>query len=283
MTRQHLILTTLLLCSPLTTAPARGETAAFDLSALNPFSYPEGGLVKHTPGVREMLIQVDAFDSRADITQSAYSVDVTVNENNTSLTLSYQQATRAVMTATVTPGKRQIVLQEDWLEDETLHRVHSTKRFNAAGCNLSTTDLFWDAPLVVGLPPVTRPPATKREHQTFCDARGRPTKLIAQIFSPASTGKPFTQVSTWTWKDTQQAVVETGWESESKRFFDARGNPVTEFVSAPAERSEIKTTYVYDAKGNWVKRVVTVRDGPEEAKSLPVVATETTTRDITYW
>lgn len=108
MTNRTVLLT--LVCTSLLAASAYSEVTMFDLAALDHFAYPEGGLVARTPGVKTMLIQVEAHDSRADITESACSADVTVNRDNTALRLTYQQAARAVMTSTVTPGKRQIML-----------------------------------------------------------------------------------------------------------------------------------------------------------------------------
>ena len=64
---------------------------------------------------------------------------------------------------------------------------------------------------------------------------------------------------------------------------NARGDVVTEIGVQPDQRREVRTTYTYDARGNWTRRVTTVREGQENLKVLPLVSTTTVTREITYW
>lgn len=262
---------------------AETKSEIFNLSALNKFGYPEKNLISRGLGVKYMLIQVENYDKNADFISSAYSAEVEINEDNTSLKMTYQQATKAVLTMVVVPGKNQISVQNIWQDDKMQMRLVSTRRFNSSKCNLSTTDLFWEASVRSSLPPVTSPPTDKREHQTFCDSQSRPTKLISNLYYKQNDGESVTQVATWKWNDSGSSVMKTGWESESKSFFDSRGNPVTEYISIPLERLEVKTTYKYDSKDNWISKLTTTKRGPEEAKTLPIVSTEKVTREIVYW
>lgn len=278
MPRPHtaLALTTLLL---LPSAP-QAATTPLTLSALDAFGHGHADLLHRRGPVRTLLIQSETVSNQEGM--HAESATAEINRTNTALTLTYQQADRREYRLAVDAQGRQITATAITQNGKTGLLTDSVYRFNAAGCNHSATHTTWTYPAEQAATPRAKAPNTY-EVQTFCDARVRPTRAITTVRPGDPQRATFTMVDTWKWSPDRTWVAVTGREYEGKQFFNARGDVVTEIGVQPDQRREVRTTYTYDARGNWTRRVTTVREGQENLKVLPLASTTTVTREITYW
>jgi len=269
-----LLLAAVLLGSPHGNAAGQPLT----LQALERFDYDYKHLLSHRGPVRQMTIQIDTVDQSSDEPYSASSAVVEINRTNTTLTLTFQQGEKREYRQIVDTTKRLISEQAVTQVGAQRKTTQGVRRFNNAGCNLSSTFSYWS------LEATTQAKAPDRtEVQTFCDTTGRPTREVIKTFAARNTFQPYTDIGTWTWSPDHTSVAQSTRGYAGKTFFNGKGDPITELADVPLQRIETKTTYVYDARGNWTRRTITVRSGDEDAKILTLQSTTTVTREITYW
>lgn len=264
---------------------ALAAPAPLTLKNLDGFWSEYSDLLVHRGSVKQMLIQQENWDRNAKTTMSASSATVTINPANTELVLRFQRATPHEYKLVVDAPNRRIFETEKGQSDDESWLIESTRRFNAAGCNHSTTRQVWGITPAAAYRIKESAPSEQNEMQTFCDTRQRPTKTLIQMTSRRDGGEPssYIMVNTWKWSPDRLWVAEEGWEYTLKRFFNASGDPITEMVSQLSDRREVRYVYTYDSQGNWIKRVTTVHSGAYEAKVLPITAKYTVTRELMYW
>jgi hypothetical protein len=222
----------------------------FEIGAIYPLDfYGQVKTIRESESdTKGLIFNVDAAQTNAKVTTLSGSLDSTIKLDRKNRTITLQEITK--------DGKQTSITQ-----------------YNNLGCPVSRKNYF--------------PDFTSTSART-CDTQN---KILQErnILKYIGQQKPFldyTEVYAWS-EDGKQATIyqrpnDGGEEQETISRYNANGHEIYHSVTKSSVRQvEIETSYSYDAKGNWIQRVIkytAYRSGEADKPSIQIA-----TRKIVYF
>lgn len=222
--------------------------------------------------VRSMLVNIDTRNPGALTPHTSQTMNITFNGDGKSLEVRHKEGDNLnFYSLKVNSQDRNITTVLSVLSEGGSRTDAEIYSFNESGCSndvssrSSQESQDWEMDTTSA--------------KIVCDGKGYPIKWLQNYDKPSPDLN-----RSWTWSADHTSVVFKNRELSKKLFFNAKGEVTTLILNSGGELSESKYQYMYDSKGNWIKRTMSSRakSASDPKSTWAPAGTETVTRTISY-